>query len=93
MVQMALMESSLSNWDKQLLGSPGAITSMQRLLTGPFKRLLTDGEQAHRWHAYSSMSQAARREADAALPAVQVVQNPNAEGSCGCGSSFNPKGM
>ncbi|CAK0785064.1 hypothetical protein CVIRNUC_008269 [Coccomyxa viridis] len=23
----------------------------------------------------------------------EVVQNPNAEGSCGCGSSFNPKGM
>ena len=23
--------------------------------------------------------------------AAQVVQNPNAEGSCGCGSSFNPK--
>lgn len=23
----------------------------------------------------------------------EVVANPNAEGSCGCGSSFNPKGM
>lgn len=23
----------------------------------------------------------------------EVVTNPNAEGSCGCGSSFNPKGM